>query len=108
MKIIQLSHDVISSAQHGNRQRGDRLKSICYKLMTTKVIDNKLQQLDNYEKKLATVDPRSWLARGWTRLYTKDKRLVKSVTQVAVNDQLQVCLSDGQLELKIIGSKKDG
>ena len=108
MRIVQLSHDVISSAQQGNHQRSDRLKSICYKLITAKVIDNKLQQLDNYEKKLATVDPRSWLARGWTRLYTKDKKLVKSVTQVAVNDQLQVCLSDGQLELKIIGSNKDG
>lgn len=107
MRIVQLSHDVISAAERANHQRRDRLRNLSYDLATIKIIDNKLQQLDGYEKKLATVDPRSWLAKGWTRLYHKDNILVKSVTQVAINDRLQVRLSDGQLQLTVIGTNKN-
>lgn len=110
IKIFQLAHDVIAAAQQSTQRRNDRLKNLGYNLSqtSTKVVDQKRKTLDNYEKKLATVDPRSWLQKGWTRLYTEDQQLVKSVSQIAINDQLQVQLSDGQLKLKIIESKENG
>lgn len=57
-------------------------------------------QLLNLEKKLLSLDPRPWLKKGWTQVF-KGKKLVKSIGQVQLNDQVHIRLLDGKLDLTI-------
>jgi exonuclease VII large subunit len=63
-------------------------------------IKNNNKFLDNIDNNLKLADPKRQLKLGYSIIKLKD-RVVKSKTQVKVNDELEVILVDGILNTKI-------
>ena len=71
---------------------------------TTKYITKQYERINLNEKAVRLLDPSNILKRGYS-LTCKNGKLVKSVTRLQVNDELETILSDGKVKSLII--KKD-
>lgn len=58
-------------------------------------------------EKLAVLSPLSALARGYSVLQTKDKRIINRSNETSIDEELQVVLQDGLLDVKVIGIRED-
>ena len=98
---------VISAAQEGLQRRHNHrrdLVTILYEQAPRQLATHSAA-LQEQEKRLLAVDPRPWLAKGWARIYAA-RGLVKSVTQVAVGEQVKAVMGDGRLKLQVVETEK--
>lgn len=66
------------------------------------LISNKEKSLINKADNINALSPLSVLTRGYSLAY-KDSKLIKSVNNVAVNDKINIKLSDGDFKAVIVG-----
>lgn len=73
-------------------------------------LSKRRDQLQEFEKAFLRIDPRPWLKRGWTQLMSKSKaegeKLILSVDQLSVDEQLSARLLDGSVELVVRQTQK--
>jgi len=102
-QVAELSAAVINAAREGLQRRHNYLRDLSARLheRTQRQLSRSGTDLQKLETQLSAVDPRPWLAKGWTRIYAV-RGLVKHVTQVAVGEQVKAVLSDGQLKLQVV------
>ena len=68
--------------------------------LITRHLENRRQQLTLLQAKLQTLSPYNALQRGYS-LIRKESRIINSIIHVAVDDKIEVSLSDGLLNCKI-------
>lgn len=61
--------------------------------------------LEHWQQKVRTLDPRPWLEKGWTQLWKGDNK-VTSIAHVELGEHLTAKLSDGLLIVQV--EKKEG
>lgn len=71
------------------------------KTAMTHLLAKKQQQLQRYTGALHALSPLNVLQRGYA-VVNKDQQIVKHVSEMAVNDKVQVCLQDGSLDCEVI------
>ena len=62
----------------------------------------KMLNLDNLITKLELLNPLSVLKRGYTLTYQNDK-IIKTVKNINLNDQLTIKLIDGSINVNVVG-----
>ena len=62
----------------------------------------KILNLDNLITKLELLNPLSVLKRGYTLTYQNDK-IIKTVKNINLNDQLTIKLIDGSINVNVVG-----
>ena len=94
------------------RQRIQRIDDL--EAQIVKAINNQIQSakigLDNLQKTLVVLNPRAIMERGFAIVYHwPDKKIIKSISEVAVGEQVSVELKDGEFQAKteIIQSHKN-
>ena len=65
------------------------------------ILSRQREALMSLDTQLASVDPRPWLAKGWTQLY-QEGHLVQKVHDIDIGASLEARLSDGKLDLTVI------
>ncbi|MCH6268006.1 MULTISPECIES: exodeoxyribonuclease VII large subunit [Neobacillus] len=65
------------------------------------ILTKKQTDFDHMLSTLQALSPLKIMERGYSLSYTEDNRLVKSVNQVSVSDQVQIQLTDGSLFCKV-------
>ena len=83
-----------------NRQRVDMLTGRLERSISTR-LDRASSQLKIVEAGLTAVSPQATLDRGYAILRDKDGNLIRSVTSIQNNEQLDVQLSDGQFQVVV-------
>ncbi|MBU1144244.1 MAG: exodeoxyribonuclease VII large subunit [Firmicutes bacterium] len=63
-------------------------------------------QYINLIEKLELVNPLSIMKKGFS-IIKKDQKIIKNITNVAINDSIDVYMSDGQLNCQILSIRKD-
>lgn len=103
VRLAEMAAAVISAAQEGLQQRHNHHRDLASLLheRAQRQLATHGATLQAREKQLLAVDPRSWLAKGWARIYA-NRGLVKSVTQVARGEQVRAVMDDGQLKLQVV------
>lgn len=76
--------------------RGDEIKRI-----------NK-QKLEDMERLLVLLSPQNILERGFSIIYDKTGKVVKSVKNISQNDQIDVKLADGKIKSKVLSIINNG
>lgn len=72
-----------------------------------RMITHKQHDFKILAEKLAVLNPLSALARGYSVVQTKDKRIVNKYRDTKINEELEVVLQEGQLDVKVIGIRED-
>lgn len=65
------------------------------------------RRLEGASRALAAIDPSAVLARGWSLTRRADGTLVRSVTDVTVDDPLTTLLADGSITTKVTATAQD-
>jgi len=60
------------------------------------------EKLANLTRLLQSMDYRNLLAKGYSITYTKDKRVLRSKSQLKVNDEVYTLLTDGKIRSSIL------
>ncbi len=90
-------------------QRIDELEGRIVKAINTRILSVQVE-LDNFHKTLEVMNPRAIMERGFAIVYHwPDKKIIKSISEVAVGEQVSVELKDGEFQAKteIIQSHKN-
>jgi exodeoxyribonuclease VII large subunit len=61
--------------------------------------------IDNLEKRVGLLDPVNVLARGWSITRTTDGRVVRSVDDVKVGDEIVTTLRDGSTSATVVDKR---
>ncbi len=100
--LQQASHNIAVKAS--SRIVGDlsllERKNSQLKQVIQRFIDERERHQLLLEKKLITVDPSPWLKKGWTQIY-RQKKLIKSLHEIEVNDHVNARMLDGTMQLKV-------
>ena len=85
-----------------------RLDSVNEKMLSlfNGVLDKKKSTFMQLSGKLATLNPMSVLSRGYGAVYDKDRKIVKSIGNINIDDEIQILLSDGSILARI--TEKEG
>jgi exodeoxyribonuclease VII large subunit len=104
-KLVRFSKDIHFQAQQALRLRREHLQDLFDALAATakQTADNGKRQLDLLAAKLKGHDPKPWLARGWTQLFSGGKRVV-SVSELPVDSEVQGRLLDGTFRARVIAT----
>lgn len=88
--------------------RRDNLALLASRLEAAQMrtVSNKKQQFISLTAMLDAMSPLKVLTRGYAMVEDQEGALIRSVHQVKEDDTVTVCLSDGSLSVKIIGSKE--
>ena len=105
-RLAEMAAAIISAAREGLQRRQNHQRDLVAILseQAQHHLAMRSDALQEREKQLLAVDPRAWLAKGWARIYT-ERGLLKSVTQVAVGEQVKAVMGDGKLKLHVIGTE---
>ncbi|HQQ84472.1 MAG TPA: exodeoxyribonuclease VII large subunit [Candidatus Marinimicrobia bacterium] len=90
-------------------QRIDELEGRIVKAINSRILSAQVE-LDNIHKTLEVLNPRAIMERGFAIVYHwPDKKIIKSISEVAVGEQVSVELKDGEFQAKteIIQSHKN-
>lgn len=71
------------------------------KIVSSQGFSNLRLHLETLLSKLVSYDPRPWLNKGWTRLYTRDGSVIKSVGSIEPKDKVEAQLIDGNVSLEV-------
>lgn len=98
------------------QQKPDRLLSglndkVCafertLRLQTDNIYKTKLYRMVALIEKLELVNPLSIMKKGFA-IVKKDNRLVRSINDVLIDDQLNLVVTDGSLDCKVLNIRKD-
>lgn len=72
--------------------------------VTTRKLQESQQHIDLLREKLATLDPRAVLQRGYAVVRDNDGKIVRSKSELKVGDELMVQLGEGDVKVKVINS----
>lgn len=105
-RMAEMGAAVINAAREGLQRRHNFHRDLSGRLheRTQRLLSLSGAGLQKLEAQLLAVDPRPWLAKGWTRIYAAHG-LVKRVAQVAVGEQVKAVMSDGQLKLQVVETR---
>ncbi|HQC63242.1 MAG TPA: exodeoxyribonuclease VII large subunit, partial [Candidatus Marinimicrobia bacterium] len=90
-------------------QRIDELEGRIVKAINSRILSAQVE-LDNIHKTLEVLNPRAIMERGFAIVYHwPDKKIIKSISEIAVGEQVSVELKDGEFQAKteIIQSHKN-
>ncbi|HHW69334.1 MAG TPA: hypothetical protein GX747_03255, partial [Tenericutes bacterium] len=65
------------------------------------IYDDKIKKLNNLIEKLEIINPIGVLKRGYSLTY-KDKKLIKSINDININDNLIIKLNDGSINVNVM------
>ncbi len=65
------------------------------------IITDKKRQLDLLEARLKSLDPKNSIDRGYGAVLNNDRKLIKSISELNVDDTISILLSDGEIEVTI-------
>ncbi|MCE2764679.1 MAG: exodeoxyribonuclease VII large subunit [Ilumatobacteraceae bacterium] len=80
--------------------RVDRLRRRAPQLLAERTL-----AIDNLEKRVGLLDPVNVLARGWSITRTTDGRVVRSVDDVKVGDEIVTTLRDGSTSATVVDKR---
>ncbi|HPC35244.1 MAG TPA: exodeoxyribonuclease VII large subunit [Candidatus Marinimicrobia bacterium] len=81
-------------------QRIDELEGRIIKAINTRILSAQIE-LDNIHKTLEVLNPRAIMERGFAIVYHwPDRKIIKSISEVAVGEQVGVELKDGEFQAK--------
>jgi exodeoxyribonuclease VII large subunit len=84
---------------------GDRVDRLARR--SPQVLADRALALDNLEKRLSLLDPVNVLARGWSITRTADGRVIRSIDDVKVGDEIVTTLRDGATTATVKEAKKN-
>jgi len=90
-------------------QRIDELEGRIVKAINSRILSAQVE-LDNIHKTLEVMNPQAIMERGFAIVYHwPDKKIIKSISEIAVGEQVSVELKDGEFQAKteIIQSHKN-
>lgn len=93
-----------SNVLNNNRQRLDILLRDLIKAMNQSNSENK-NKLNLLGNKLDSLSPLAVLNRGYSIATDKNGKIIKSIKEVSINDDINLTLSDGSLEVRVIKNK---
>ncbi|HPY00213.1 MAG TPA: exodeoxyribonuclease VII large subunit [Candidatus Marinimicrobia bacterium] len=81
-------------------QRIDELEGRIVKAINSRILSAQVE-LDNIHKTLEVLNPRAIMERGFAIVYHwPDKKIIKSISEIAVGEQVSVELKDGEFQAK--------
>ena len=85
----------------------DKLKSLSEDVNSSikRVIENNTKRLDTLKIKLELLNPKNVLDKGYSIIY-KDGKIVKNTKDISVSDELNVIISDGNIDVTVKGVNK--
>lgn len=85
----------------------DKLKSLSEDVSSSikRVIENNTKRLDTLKIKLELLNPKNVLNKGYSIIY-KDGKIVKNTKDISVSDELNVIISDGNIDVTVKGVNK--
>jgi exodeoxyribonuclease VII large subunit len=72
------------------------------------VLSKKRSDFERILSTLGALSPLKIMERGYSLAYSEDNRLVKSINQITINEQVQIQLQDGSLFCKVENIKESG
>lgn len=114
------SLNFLERKRDGLARYGLRLRDVCLTNLTTKgnTVTQALQRLNmqalnfftlaerrvsQLESALKAKDPKPWLEKGWTQLFTEDSKQVQKASQLRAGEKVHARLIDGRIEATITG-----
>lgn len=87
------------------RRENERLQRTIRELerATVKQINEKRIQLSNTITKMNALNPLKVMERGYSLVYNDEKKIIKSIKQMAPGDTVKVHLTDGSLDCQVWG-----
>lgn len=70
-----------------------------------RVIENNSKRLDTLKIKLELLNPKNVLDKGYSIIY-KDGKIVKNTKDISVNEELNIIVSDGNIDVTVKGVNK--
>ena len=70
-------------------------------------VDSKKHRFAALCAKLEALDPLSVISRGYSAVFDDDKKLVRSVSQINVGEEISFMLSDGQIRAEILNIERN-
>lgn len=92
----RLSANALEAVQALARKATERLNTL--KFSAERALNARVGLLQALEQKIVRLDPKPWLAQGWTQLWI-DKRPVRRVAEIKPGDQVKARLIDGRAAL---------
>ena len=103
---IERGKNVILNLLSSNKLKLDNLKKSYIFIEPSKMFENKNNKYNNLIDKLDVLNPMNTLKRGYTITKVKDK-VVTSIKDIKVNDEINVTLENGNLNAKVIDVKEN-
>ena len=103
---IERGKNVILNLLSSNKLKLDNLKKSYIFIEPSKMFENKNNKYNNLIDKLDVLNPINKLKRGYTITKVKDK-VVTSIKDIKVNDEINVTLENGNLNAKVIDVKEN-
>lgn len=106
---------IISNFKHNLQQTEAEIKNLLFQLNSHRqglvqnfsVLISKYQDSINHLKdKLKNLDYKKTLNRGFSIVKDQSSRIIKSVNQVNIKEQLEILLSDGNLDTQVVSKSK--
>lgn len=90
-------------------QAEDKLKNLIQnqRRVMTQINDEKMNQLGNLVEKLSLVNPLEILKRGFALPYNSESDLIKTVSSVEEDDLIELKLTDGTLDCRVLSVKEN-
>ena len=87
--------------------KADKLESLSEDVNSSikRVIENNSKRLDTLKIKLELLNPKNVLDKGYSIIY-KDGKIVKNTKDININDDLNVIISDGNIDVTVKGVNK--
>ena len=85
----------------------DKLSSLSADINSSikRIIENNVKRLDTLKIKLELLNPKNVLDKGYSILY-KDGKIVKNTKDIVLDDNLNVIISDGNIDVTVKGVNK--
>ena len=103
---IERGKNVILNLLSSNELKLNNLKKSYIFIQPSKIFENKSNKYNNLIDKLDVLNPMNTLKRGYTITKIKDK-VVTSIKDIKVNDEINVTLENGNIDAKVIEVKEN-
>ena len=102
-QLALLGQRLLGAGQHLCDRRGLQIAQLAQRLVRGAAVDRlaRERRLDAFGQRLDALDPQHVLARGYAWLTDDQGRVLHSVRQLAVGQELHATLADGRAELSV-------
>ena len=103
LALSKLKEVTYQAFNHRIRKYADHLKATQFKILTEldRFIKVKNECLLKVESNVRSLDPKPWLAKGWTKFVFDGGRSVRSASDVSVGELGKAIMIDGDITVKI-------